>query len=148
MKPFFDTNIIVYAQQAGPKAERARALLAAGGLISVQVLNEFTNVAVRKQGRDWEAVAEAIEDVLALVAPPIPLTLEMHEVARKLAAVHRLSFYDLESNPSAYLHVRGGLLARLNRPAFYALVELALSGGEEPPFVESMSVRFPLVDAA
>lgn len=94
MKPFFDTNIVVYAQQAGPKAERARALLAAGGLISVQVLNEFANIAVRKQGRDWEAVAEAISDVLALVARPIPLTLEIHEAARALVAAHRLSFYD------------------------------------------------------
>lgn len=94
MKPFFDTNIVVYAQQAGSKAERARALLAAGGLISVQVLNEFANVAVRKQGRNWEDVAEAISDVLALVAPPIPLTLEMHEAARLLAAAHRLPFYD------------------------------------------------------
>ncbi|PWR24770.1 PIN domain-containing protein [Zavarzinia aquatilis] len=94
MKPFFDTNIIVYAQQAGPKAERARALLAAGGTISVQILNEFSNVAVRKRGRSWGDVAEAVSDVLAVVAPPMPLTLEMHEGARQLAATHRLSFHD------------------------------------------------------
>jgi predicted nucleic acid-binding protein len=28
---FFDTNILIYAQQRGEKAEKARALLARGG---------------------------------------------------------------------------------------------------------------------
>ena len=42
---FFDTNILVCAQQNGAKADKARALLAAGGILSVQVLNEFAAVA-------------------------------------------------------------------------------------------------------
>lgn len=61
---------------------------------------------------------------------------------------HGLCFSDLESNPRAYMHVRGGLWARLNRPVFYALVELALESGEEPPFVMSQGCRFPLVEAS
>jgi predicted nucleic acid-binding protein len=91
---FFDTNILVYAQQAGGKAERARALLAGGGKLSVQVLNEFTAVSRRKQGKEWREIGEAISDLLALVEPPLALTLDLHAAARALAEEHRLSFYD------------------------------------------------------
>ena len=41
MSAFFDTNILVYAQQMDGKGDQARALLAGGGKLSVQVLNEF-----------------------------------------------------------------------------------------------------------
>jgi predicted nucleic acid-binding protein len=91
---FFDTNILVYAQQEDGKADRARALFAAGGKLSVQVLNEFTAVSRRKQRRDWSEIAEAISDVLVLVDPPLALTLDLHATARALAEDHRLSFYD------------------------------------------------------
>jgi predicted nucleic acid-binding protein len=91
---FFDTNVLVYAQQVDGKADRARALFAAGGKLSVQVLDEFTAVSRRQQKRDWREIAEAISDVLALVDPPLALTLELHAAARALAEDHRLSFYD------------------------------------------------------
>jgi predicted nucleic acid-binding protein len=91
---FFDTNILVYAQQAGVKADRARALIMGGGKLSVQVLNEFTAVARRKQGRDWREIGEAISDVLALVDPPVGLTLDLYQGARALAEDQLLSFYD------------------------------------------------------
>jgi predicted nucleic acid-binding protein len=91
---FFDTNILVYAQQAGGKADRARALIAAGGKLSVQVLNEFTAVSRRKQRREWHEIAEAIADVLMVTDPPLPLTLDLHVAAREFAEDHRLSFYD------------------------------------------------------
>jgi predicted nucleic acid-binding protein len=91
---FFDTNILVYAQQTGAKAEQARAMLLGGGKLSVQVLNEFTAVSRRKQGREWREIGEAISDVLTLVDPPLALTLELHDAARVLAEDQRLSFYD------------------------------------------------------
>ena len=94
MSAFFDTNILVYAQQTGAKADRARALLAGGGKLSVQVLNEFTAVSRRKQGKEWREIGEAISDVLALVDPPLAVTLDLHAAARALAKDHRLSFYD------------------------------------------------------
>ena len=94
MSAFFDTNILVYAQQTGGKADRARALLAGGGKLSVQVLNEFTAVSRRKQGKEWREIGEAISDALALVDPPLALTLDLHAAARALAEDHRLSFYD------------------------------------------------------
>jgi predicted nucleic acid-binding protein len=91
---FFDTNILVYAQEAGSKADRARALFARGGKVSVQVLNEFAAVARRKLGHDWDEIADAIDDALVLAGPPLPLTLDLHITARTLAETHRLSFYD------------------------------------------------------
>jgi predicted nucleic acid-binding protein len=91
---FFDTNILVYAQQTGGKADRARALFAGGGKISVQVLNEFTAVSRRKQRRDWREIAEAISDVLMTVDPPLALTLDLHTAARTLAEDQQLPFYD------------------------------------------------------
>ncbi|TMJ22041.1 MAG: PIN domain-containing protein [Alphaproteobacteria bacterium] len=46
MKPFLDTNVLVYAVLSDdPRRPTAGRLLAAGGTISVQVLNEFANVA-------------------------------------------------------------------------------------------------------
>ena len=94
MSAFFDTSILVYAQQTDRKADQARALFAGGGKLSVQVLNEFTAVSRRKQRRDWHEIAEAISDALALVDPPLALTLDLHAAARALAEDHRLSFYD------------------------------------------------------
>jgi predicted nucleic acid-binding protein len=91
---FFDTNILVYAQLDGEKAERSRALLADGGKLSVQVLNEFVSVARRKQNKDWREIAEAIADVLVLVDPPLALSLDLHIAARAFAEANRLSFYD------------------------------------------------------
>ena len=94
MSVFFDTNILVYAQQTDGKGDRARALFTGGGKLSVQVLNEFTAVSRRKHGRDWREIAEAVSDVLTMVDPPLALTLDVHHAARTLAADHRLSFYD------------------------------------------------------
>jgi predicted nucleic acid-binding protein len=91
---FFDTNILVYAQQTGSKANRAREVLAAGGLVSVQVLNEFTAVSRRKLGKGWDEIDDAIEDVLALVEPVQPITIEAHQAARKLARDRGFNFYD------------------------------------------------------
>ncbi|KIZ41450.1 MULTISPECIES: PIN domain-containing protein [Rhodopseudomonas] len=94
MSAFFDTNILIYAQQIGDKADRARALFATGGKLSVQVLNEFTAVSRRKHGKDWHEIGDAIADVLALLDPPQALTLDIHTAARSLAEHHSLSFYD------------------------------------------------------
>ncbi len=94
MSAFFDTNVLVYAQQVGEKSDRARALFAAGGKLSVQVLNEFASVSRRKHNKDWREIAEAIADALALVDPPQAVTLDLHTAARSLAGRHGLSFYD------------------------------------------------------
>jgi predicted nucleic acid-binding protein len=91
---FFDTNIIVYAQQSGLKSEKARDLLERGGTISVQVLNEFANVMSRKFKKSWPDVHDALADVLEVVERVLPLTLEVHAQGMALAAKHSLSIYD------------------------------------------------------
>jgi predicted nucleic acid-binding protein len=48
---FFDTNVLIYLLSAADaKADIAEALLAQGGVISVQVLHKFCSVASRKMG--------------------------------------------------------------------------------------------------
>ncbi len=94
MSVFFDTNVLIYAQQDGEKAEVARRLLAEGGFISIQVINEFTQVSRRKLGRSWSEIGPAIADILAVLPPPLPITLAMSDAARRLAEAYSLSFYD------------------------------------------------------
>ena len=74
---FHDTNVLLYLMSADTaKADRAEALLARGGCISVQVLNEFASVASRKLAMPWSEIEETLaglpasplatlEDVLA-----------------------------------------------------------------------------------
>ncbi len=63
-KPFFDTNVVLYAfRQGDTRGQVAEALLAAGGALSVQVLNEFVAVARRKLDKSWEEVRRALEDM-------------------------------------------------------------------------------------
>jgi predicted nucleic acid-binding protein len=48
---FFDSNVPLYVASGDPvKADRAERLIGDGGMISVQVLNEITNVVRRKMG--------------------------------------------------------------------------------------------------
>jgi len=91
---FFDTNIVVYAQERGEKGNIARALLAEGGYLSVQVLNEFASVSSRKQGRTWPEIEDAVSDILALVRPPLSITIDLNRQARRLASEIGFSFYD------------------------------------------------------
>jgi predicted nucleic acid-binding protein len=63
-------------------------------VISVQVLNEFTNVLRRKLGRDWNEIEEAIEDIRAVLAPARPVTIDTHASAVTLSREHGFSFYD------------------------------------------------------
>lgn len=94
MSVFLDTNILVYAQTSGAKADKARELLGAGGKLSVQVLNEFAAVTRRKLQKNWNEIGEAIDDALALVDPPLPITFNTHATAMSLARVHDFPFYD------------------------------------------------------
>ncbi len=54
---FFNTNVLIYAvAENDPRAARAEELLLSGGVVSVQVLNEFTAVARRKLQMPWAEV--------------------------------------------------------------------------------------------
>lgn len=91
---FFDTNILIYAFAAGdPRSARAEALVAGGGVIGVQVLNEFTNVTRRKLRWQWEQIEAALAVIEELLGPARPLTSAIHARAVVLARDHDLSFY-------------------------------------------------------
>jgi len=94
-KPFFDTNILIYAvSQNDSRAEIAEALLSRGGIISVQVLNEFAATASCKLDMSWGEIADALGAFRALSKPVLPLTVELHEAALELAARYGYHIYD------------------------------------------------------
>lgn len=91
---FLDTNVLLYLlSDDAAKADRAEALVAAGGIISVQVLNEFASVASRKLGMPWPEIREVLETIRA-VARVEPLGLETHELGMALAERYGFSIYD------------------------------------------------------
>jgi predicted nucleic acid-binding protein len=91
---FFDTNVLVYlASGDGAKADRAEALLGAGGAISVQVLNELTNVAQRKMRLSWPETHGFLSLLRGLLTVH-PVTVETHEAGLALAERYGLSTYD------------------------------------------------------
>jgi predicted nucleic acid-binding protein len=91
---FFDTNVLIYLASGDPtKADRAESLIGAGGTISVQVLNEVTNVARRKMGMSWaetDAFQATIRGLLAVES----ITLDVHLSGLALAQRYRFSIYD------------------------------------------------------
>jgi predicted nucleic acid-binding protein len=100
---FFDSNVLLYlASEDAAKADRAESLLAEGGAISVQVLNEIANVARRKMRMSW-AEAHAFLDMLTDVTTIHPLTIETHGAGLRLAERYGLSLYDSMIAASALL---------------------------------------------
>lgn len=92
---FFDTNILIYAFAADdPRSARAEALIADGGVIGIQVLNEFTNVTRRKLRWQWGQIEAAFAVIEELLGPARPLTTAIHARAVVLARDHELPFYD------------------------------------------------------
>lgn len=92
---FLDTNILIYAFTAGDqRSARAEGLLAGGGVIGMQVLNEFTSVARRKLGWEWRQIDAALEVIDDLAGSARPLTRDIHRKAMHLARTDRLPFYD------------------------------------------------------
>lgn len=91
---FFDTNVLLYCLSANSrKARISEDLLAYGGTVSVQVLNEFASVASRKLGMPWTEVREVLA-TFRQVCRVEPLTLETHECAMSLSERYRFAFYD------------------------------------------------------
>jgi predicted nucleic acid-binding protein len=91
---FLDTNVILYlGTEDRDKAARAEDLLAEGGVVSVQGLNEFVAVASQKYRMPWPEIEETLATVCAACRIE-PLTLAVHEAAVALTRDHRFSFYD------------------------------------------------------
>jgi predicted nucleic acid-binding protein len=92
---FLDTNILVYGVvQHDARTARAMALLRQGGRISVQVLNEFTNVAHRKLKRSWADITQAVDLLRILLPDPMPIGAPTHAAALAIAEREGFAFYD------------------------------------------------------
>lgn len=95
MKPFLDTNILLYTvAENDPRADVAESLLAQGAVIGVQALNEFVSVARRKLKMEWEAVEQALASFRTLCPDPTPVTIQTHERAVVIARQMGLNLYD------------------------------------------------------
>ena len=94
LKTFIDSNVLLYLLSTDTdKADRAEEIVQTGGLISVQVLNEITNVARRKLTMPWIEINEILA-LIRLVCPTEPLTIETHDKGKLVAERYGLSVYD------------------------------------------------------
>jgi predicted nucleic acid-binding protein len=92
---FFDTNVLIYSvAENDPRSDAAEALLAGGGVISAHVLNEFVAVARRKLGMPWADVTEALDAIRILCPSPVPITIETHGAALRIAQQYGYHIYD------------------------------------------------------
>ncbi|CAN7233739.1 PIN domain-containing protein [Caballeronia sp. LjRoot29] len=93
-KVFLDSNIALYLLSGdATKADRAEGLMAEGGVISVQVLNEIANVTRRKLAMSWNETNDVLDAVRA-VCTTEPLTMETHDTGRRISERYGLSVYD------------------------------------------------------
>jgi predicted nucleic acid-binding protein len=94
-KDFLDTNVLIYAvAKDDARASTAEALLASGGMISVQSLNEFVSVARHKLGMSWKEVKEFLELVGILCPKPVPVSADTHKAALVIAEKYGYGIYD------------------------------------------------------
>jgi predicted nucleic acid-binding protein len=100
---FFDTNVIVYLTSAEEaKADRSEDLVRAGGIVSVQVLNEFVSVALKDARRPWSVMRQVL-DAVHLNCSVVPIDLEVHERALRYLDRYRLHIHDANIVAAAVL---------------------------------------------
>jgi len=91
---FFDTNVLLYLLSPdAAKADWTEQALAAGGVISVRVLNEFASVARRKLGLALGEIREIL-DPIRVVCRVEPLTEQTHDLAMQIVERYGFSIYD------------------------------------------------------
>lgn len=101
MSSFFDTNILVYAVDAGDPARRdiaierlARAIKDDTVVLSTQVLHEFYNITTRKLKPPLSEREAASQVAQLCVFNVVPSTPEGVLSAIELAQKHRLQWWD------------------------------------------------------
>ena len=93
-RAFVDTNILLYLMsEDSRKADRAEDVLRSGAMISVQVLNEITNVARRKLSLSWQEIIEFLSLVRDFCEVS-PITIEIHDEGLRIAERYQISVYD------------------------------------------------------
>ncbi len=93
MKSFIDSNVLIYWTDDSSRADTVEQLLAADASISIQVLNEFTNVLFKKRGFPIKQIQKWC-DTLLEVCEVHELSVKTHSLALQLMTKYKLSFYD------------------------------------------------------
>ena len=94
VRAFVDSNILLYSLSSDlRKASRCDELSYAGGVISVQVLNEFVNVARRKHKTPWEQIRPSLKSLRTLFEVE-PLTVDIHEMGLNIAESLTFGMFD------------------------------------------------------
>jgi len=93
-REFFDSNVLIYLfTDDRPKAAISEKLMADGGTVSVQVLNEFAWVFSRKIKKTVDEIRRHLVPVRAL-CNVVPVDIETHEFGLDIAKRYRFSIYD------------------------------------------------------
>jgi predicted nucleic acid-binding protein len=91
----FDTSVLLYTlSDDALKSGIVRRLLAEGGCISVQVLNEFVSVTRRKLRMDWDEIGRALGALREFCDAPRSISLGTHELGLALAQRYGYRIYD------------------------------------------------------
>jgi predicted nucleic acid-binding protein len=72
----------------------AQAVLERGCATGVQGLNEFANVARRELRMTWREVRDALAAIRIVCRPIVPIDIDTHAEALRLAELHGFSIFD------------------------------------------------------
>jgi predicted nucleic acid-binding protein len=90
----FDSKVLLYLVSGNPtKSSVAEDLLRAGGVVSVQVLNEVVAVARRKFRMQWPEVRDLLSPIYS-ACRIVPIEAETHEAGMLIAERFRYGIYD------------------------------------------------------
>ena len=93
-EPFFDTNVLLYLfSEEAAKASRSEALLAKGGVVSVQVLNECLTAGRRKLKKSLPEI-DLLLRLVRKTCRVVPVTIDVHDHGRVLLERFHLQVYD------------------------------------------------------
>lgn len=94
LRNFLDTNILIYAFSDDPREAIARGLVEAGGVISVQCLGEFINVARGRLRLSWPFVLERLSSLYELFPDVRAIDIATHREAVCISRRYGFHIYD------------------------------------------------------
>jgi predicted nucleic acid-binding protein len=100
---FLDTNVLLYLlSEDNARADCAENELLAGGVVNVQVLNEFASVATRKLRMAISDIREVLATIRN-VCRVVPFDEQTHELGLEIVERYRFSVFDSMLLASALL---------------------------------------------
>jgi uncharacterized protein len=127
-----------------------------GEITRPAMVRAFSTLLRRDDDRYWLVTPQEKLSITVEDAPFIAVEVQSEGSGDQRTLAFRLNSDDLviagrehalELRPLPYLHVRAGLWAKLARPVYYELAELALNEGHAPPGVWSSGLFFPIGSA-